>query len=157
MPRMHVVFGAYEGPIDAKPGEKVVFIGDCASWEGQLGDKLVQIESLYQDRSTKDPYEAKHDDIYAKMASVTREARRAPERPAHPPRGLPGERRRAGARARVAGQARRTRTSRPTEVGALQQGLPRLARRRRAAKRLGGTPYQVHGPCRRGDAAPEVK
>src|SRR5260221_2719580 len=24
MPRMHVVFGAYEGPIDAKPGEKVV-------------------------------------------------------------------------------------------------------------------------------------
>ena len=35
MPRMHVVFGAYEGPIDAKPGEKVVFIGDCAKWEGQ--------------------------------------------------------------------------------------------------------------------------
>ena len=42
MPRLHVVFGAYEGPIDAKPGEKVVFIGDCAKWEGKIGDKLVQ-------------------------------------------------------------------------------------------------------------------
>ena len=33
---MHVVFGAYDGPIDAKPGEKVVFIGDCATWEGKI-------------------------------------------------------------------------------------------------------------------------
>ena len=55
---MHVVFGAYEGPIDAKPGEKVVFIGDCAKWKGKLGDELVQIESLYKDRSTKDPHHA---------------------------------------------------------------------------------------------------
>src|SRR5262249_42282524 len=71
MPRLHVVFGAYDGPIDAKPGEKVVFIGDCARWEGKVGDKFVKVESLYRDRSTKDPYGAKHDDIYAKMASVT--------------------------------------------------------------------------------------
>jgi hypothetical protein len=56
MPRMHIVFGAYEGPIDAKPGEKVVFIGDCAKWEGKVGGKVVSIESLYKDRSTKDPY-----------------------------------------------------------------------------------------------------
>ena len=32
MPRLHVVFGAYEGRSDATPGEKVVFIGDCATW-----------------------------------------------------------------------------------------------------------------------------
>src|SRR5262249_30977212 len=43
MPRLHVVFGAYEGPIDAKPGEKIVFIGDCAKWEGHAGDKLIKI------------------------------------------------------------------------------------------------------------------
>ena len=35
MPRMHVVFGAYDGEIPAKPGEKVVFIGDCADVEGR--------------------------------------------------------------------------------------------------------------------------
>jgi uncharacterized protein (DUF362 family) len=71
MPRMHVVFGAYDGPIDAKPGEKVVFIGDCATWKGNLGGELVQIQSTYRDRSTRDPHNAKHDDIYAKMAKVT--------------------------------------------------------------------------------------
>ncbi len=70
MPRMHVVFGAYDGPIDARPGEKVVFIGDCAKWQGKLGDRLVAIESLYRDRSTRDPYEAQHADVYVKMSEV---------------------------------------------------------------------------------------
>ena len=71
LPRMHVVFGAYDGPIPAKPGEKVVFIGDCATWQGKLGDELVQIRSNYKPRDTLDPYTAKHDDIFTKMASVT--------------------------------------------------------------------------------------
>ncbi len=70
LPRLHVVFGAYQGPIAAGPGEKVIFIGDCAEYEGQIGDKLVQIRNKYQPRSTRDPRTAKHDDIYAKMARV---------------------------------------------------------------------------------------
>lgn len=70
MPRIHVVFGAYEGPIPAKPGEKVVFIGDCATWKGQLGNELVQVESLYQNRGKRDPYYVQPQDIYGKMASV---------------------------------------------------------------------------------------
>jgi uncharacterized protein (DUF362 family) len=70
MPRMHVVFGAYQGAIDAKPGEKVIFIGDCATWKGDIAGKLVTVESLYRDRTTKDPHHAEHDDIYVKMASV---------------------------------------------------------------------------------------
>ena len=69
-PNMHVVFGAYGGPVDAKPGEMVVFMGDCVKWEGKLAGELVQIGSKYKDRSTKDPHHAKHDDIYAKLASV---------------------------------------------------------------------------------------
>jgi uncharacterized protein (DUF362 family) len=71
-PRLHVVFGAYEGPIDARPGEKVVFIGDCVTYRGEVAGRLVQIESKYKDRSTKDPHHAKHDDVYAKLASVRR-------------------------------------------------------------------------------------
>jgi hypothetical protein len=67
---MHVVFGAYQGAIDAKPGEKVIFIGDCATWKGDIAGKLVSVESLYRDRTTKDPHRAEHDDIYVKMASV---------------------------------------------------------------------------------------
>jgi uncharacterized protein (DUF362 family) len=77
MPRLHVVFGAYEGPIDAKPGEKVVFMGDCVTWRGRLGSELVQIGSKYKDRSTKDPHHAKHDDVYAKLASVRAKVQRS--------------------------------------------------------------------------------
>jgi len=80
LPRLHVVFGKYDGPIAAGPGEKVVFIGDCASWSGQLQGKLVEIRSRYQDRSTKDPHHARHDDIFKKLgvtqakAAMTRSA-----------------------------------------------------------------------------------
>jgi uncharacterized protein (DUF362 family) len=71
MPRLHVVFGDYKGPIDAKAGEKVVFMGDCSAWKGNLGKEFVQIRSTYKDRTTKDPHRAKHDDIFAKMIGVT--------------------------------------------------------------------------------------
>jgi uncharacterized protein (DUF362 family) len=70
MPKMHVVFGRYEGEIDAKPDEKVVFIGDCASYKGRLGGKDVDVPSTYVDRSQRSPYDAKAPDIFAKMASV---------------------------------------------------------------------------------------
>lgn len=69
--RLHVVFGAYDGPIDAKERDRVVFIGDCAAWRGNLKGREVAVESTYQPRSTKDPHAAKHDDIYAKLAEVT--------------------------------------------------------------------------------------
>jgi uncharacterized protein (DUF362 family) len=75
-PRMHVVFGAYEGPIDAKPGDKVIFMGDCVKWQGSLKGEIVQIGSKYKDRSTKDPHHAKHADVYAKLASVRAQVQR---------------------------------------------------------------------------------
>lgn len=71
MPRIHVVFGAYDGPIHAQGGERVVFIGDCAQWKGELAGRLVQIENRYKDRATLDPHHARHQDIYAKIATVT--------------------------------------------------------------------------------------
>jgi hypothetical protein len=74
LPRMHVVFGKYDGPIAAGPGEKVVFIGDCAEWKGQLQGKLVQITSKYKDRSTLDPHHARHDDIFKKLGVTTAKA-----------------------------------------------------------------------------------
>ncbi len=70
MPPLHIVFGNYDGVIDAKPDEKVVFIGDCAEFNGNIADRPVQIRSQYVDRSQKNPLEAKNDDIFKKMASV---------------------------------------------------------------------------------------
>jgi uncharacterized protein (DUF362 family) len=70
MPRLHVVFGKYQGGIDAKAGEKVVFIGDCADWKGELHGKPVAIENLYKERTTLDPHTARSQDIFAKLASA---------------------------------------------------------------------------------------
>jgi len=70
MPKLHVVFGNYQGGIDAKPGEKVIFIGDCATWKGELGGKLVEIKNIYKDRSTLDPHTIKSQDIFAKLATA---------------------------------------------------------------------------------------
>ena len=71
LPPIHVVFGAYDGDIEAEPGDTVVFIGDCAQWKGTIHGEQVSIDSVYVDRSKKDPHEAVHDDIFAKMAKVT--------------------------------------------------------------------------------------
>jgi uncharacterized protein (DUF362 family) len=72
MPRMHVVFGAYDGPIPAQPGEKVIFIGDCAQWHGTLHDKPIEIRNVYKDRSTHDPHTATTEDIFVKLAGAKR-------------------------------------------------------------------------------------
>ena len=71
MPPIHLVFGAYNGPIDAKPGEKVIFMGNCAEWQGTIAGKSVVIKPLPQPRANKDPHYAMTSDIYQKMVSVT--------------------------------------------------------------------------------------
>jgi len=70
LPRTHLVFGAYAGEIDAKPGERVVFIGDCASYQGKVNGKEVMEISRYVDRSQKDPHSASDVDIFAKIAKT---------------------------------------------------------------------------------------
>jgi uncharacterized protein (DUF362 family) len=154
LPRMHVVFGAYDGPIDAKPGEKVIFIGDCARYDGKIGDKLVKVESLYKHRDTKDPYHAKHDDIFAKMVSVTTKLTLARNEPHVRLEGCPVS---------VAEQVLALVT-----LGGLKN--PYLApdqivefnkaylgwRGTQLANKLRGIKYQVHGAATRGGAAPEM-
>ncbi len=70
IPKMHIVFGAYAGDIDAKPGEKVVFIGDCATFKGTINGKDVDLPSLYKERGRDAHYTAKHDDALLKMAET---------------------------------------------------------------------------------------
>ena len=77
MPRMHVVFGNYQGGIDARPGEKVIFIGDCAQWKGTLNGKPVELKSIYKDRSHLDPHTVRHQDIFKKMQVTTAKIREA--------------------------------------------------------------------------------
>ncbi len=154
MPHMHIVFGAYEGPIDAKPGEKVVFMGDCVKWEGKLQEELVQIKSTYKDRSTKDPHHAKHDDIYAKLASVHAKVKEA--------RGVSYVRF-EGCPVSVAEQVLAlvflTKCKNPfldpSESVRFNQAYLSW-RAVTAFKRMTGQPYQREGACPRGEAKPTV-
>jgi hypothetical protein len=73
MLRLEFVFVGYYCTFHAAPGEKVIFIGDCAQWKGQLAGKPVEIRSVYKDRSHLDPHTAKHQDIFKKMAVTTKQ------------------------------------------------------------------------------------
>jgi uncharacterized protein (DUF362 family) len=152
LPRIHVVFGAYDGPIEVAPGETVVFIGDCAQWKGTIHGDQVSIESIYEDRSTKDPRQAKHDDIFAKMAKVM--VKTAGKRG--------GVVRVAGCPVSVAEQLLTL-----VSVGKLpnpyfdpSQAIPFTSaylswRTRNLVNRVLGQPYQRVGPTARGEARPE--
>jgi uncharacterized protein (DUF362 family) len=154
MPRMHVVFGAYDGPIDARPGERVVFIGDCAAWHGKLGDELVQIRSTYKPRQTLDPYTIKHDDILKKMAVVTGKLTLA-EGSTYVRLG--------GCPVSVAEQALalvnladvKNPYTDPEHALTFQAGYMKW-RAHTLLDRLRGHKYQQSGTCPRGQAAPEV-
>ena len=155
LPRLHIVFGAYEGEINAAPGERVVFIGDCATWKGKLHGELVEIESLYKDRSTKDPHRARHDDIFVKMASVTGRVLIAEGQ---------GHMRLGGCPVSVAEQALAL-----VQLGDVnnpyldpEHAMPFQKaywawRAHGAVDRLRGRPYQQPGACSRGGAAPVVE
>lgn len=71
MKPLTVVFGAYQGPVEAGPGEKVLFVGDCASWKGTIAGREVAVESLYVDRRHKDPHRARAEGIFGKMARTS--------------------------------------------------------------------------------------
>ena len=154
LPRLHVVFGAYAGGIDARPGEKVIFIGDCATWRGEIGGELVQIKSVYKERSTKDPHEAKHEDIYSKMMRVMKRLHESKDSSYVRLEGCPVS---------VAEQVLAL-----VQLGGLKN--PYFDRREAvrfntaylgskaavAFKRIAGKPYQIHGGCEhRGAARPE--
>ena len=152
IPRIHLVFGAYDGEINAQPGEKVVFIGDCASFHGRIAGKEVHIDSVYQDRSGKDPHTATHDDIFKKMLKVMGEMRRARKEDVVRVIGCPVS---------VAEQVLTL-----VELGHLPNpyfqpinAIPFTSaylswRGRTAVDRLLGRPYQQGGPTPRGDARP---
>jgi uncharacterized protein (DUF362 family) len=86
---LHLVVGAYEGEIDAKPGEPVIFMGDCAAWEGSLHGRSVNIPFAYTKREHLNPYEASSGDVVAKLIGVMRTLLRFRGKPHMRARGCP--------------------------------------------------------------------
>jgi uncharacterized protein (DUF362 family) len=65
---MHIAFGDLRGTqIRAAPEERVLFIGDCVMFDGEIGGKPVTINSLYVPRDKRDPRHAKSSDLVAKI------------------------------------------------------------------------------------------
>ncbi len=154
MPRLHVVFGSYRGPIPAKPDERVIFIGDCAEWKGQLGDKLVQITSKYQPRETKDPYHAQADDIYAKMLAVTAKLLANAGDQVLRLEGCPVSVAEQVLTLVAVGKLKNPYFD-PTNVVGFNKAYLQW-RAAAVGKRLRGIPYQKHGEAKRGDGAPKI-
>jgi uncharacterized protein (DUF362 family) len=149
MPRLHVVFGNYQGPLDVKPGERAVFIGDCAQFKGKIGDELVSIESLYKERKRLDPYNAEHEDIMVKGFKTAAAMRKAKDKPYIRLTGCP-----VSVAEHVMTLVALSGTKDPmrdwSAMGSYFKWKTVMA-----GKALTGHKYQIHGAAKRGQAKPE--
>jgi uncharacterized protein (DUF362 family) len=154
MPRLHFVFGAYHGQIDVAYGEKVVFVGDCVSFEGNLGSELIRIESRYRDRSTLNPEHVEDEDIYAKMLRVMRIVSEAQDAPYLRLPGCP-----VSCAELILVLATLGKTKNPyldlREILTFNRSYLAL-QVSRVARFLEGRPYLLPGLRERGDARPEL-
>ena len=154
LPRLHVIFGKYDDEIEVLPGEKVIFMGDCTEFSGELGGHLVDVKSLYVDRSMKAPHDAKGHDIFLKIIKTASRLRNEV---------APNVIRITGCPVSVAEQVLvlvklaklRNPYFDPT------QALPFTScylsmRTRQAIKRVFGKKYNLTGPTPRGDARPAL-
>ncbi len=154
LPHMHIVFGAYEGPIPAKPGEKIIFMGDCAEHHGKAGETVIDVASLYKPRSTKDPYTAQHEDVFVKMWKTIKKVREDRDEQVIRIQGCP-----VSVSEQVLLLVSLGGLKSPYLDGENMMSFNKayLQWKSSAAwSRLRGVPYQRHGRCERGRAAPEV-
>ncbi len=152
LPRIHLVFGNYKGPLDVSYGEKVVFVGDCVTWDGRIGDEPVQIGSQYRERATKDPHEATHDDLYVKMANLARMLVSGRNRPWLRLKGCPVS---VAELIYLIAQLGGIQNPYFDHRNVFSFNKAYIAwRMAKAAKWLRREPYQINGPASRGNAAP---
>jgi uncharacterized protein (DUF362 family) len=71
MGKIRYVVGKVEGPLNLEKGEKVIFAGDCTSWEGEIDGEHVKIESSYKTTSEVDEKKAKSNDLQMKIISAS--------------------------------------------------------------------------------------
>ena len=66
MKKIHYVVGKISGPLDLKKDEKMIFMGDCTSWEGKIDDEYVKIQSSYKNPQEVDENKTKSNDMLLK-------------------------------------------------------------------------------------------
>jgi len=66
MKKIHVVVGKVDGPLELDPDERVIFAGDCTSWEGEIGGEQVKIKSTYKGPGQVDEEKTRSNDMLLK-------------------------------------------------------------------------------------------
>jgi len=154
LPRIHLVFGKYEGALDVGYGEKVIFVGDCVEWDGKIDGELVQIRSKYVERENLDPHDAKHKDVYERMLKMANKLRELRTKPYIRLEGCPVSVGELILLLAELGGINNPYFDRRAVVGFNRSYL--AWRATDAWKRLTGSKYQVPGPTERGAARPSV-
>jgi len=154
LPRIHLVFGRYEGALDVGYGEKVIFVGDCVEWDGKIDGELVQIRSKYVERDKLDPHDAKHKDVYARMVKMANKLRELKSKPFIRLEGCPVSVGELILLIAELGGIKNPYFDHRSVVGFNRSYL--AWRASDVWKRLTGSKYQKSGPSPRGAAKPDV-
>jgi len=70
MKKIRYVVGKVEGPLFLEPDERVIFAGDCTSWEGNLNGEKVKIEPSYRSPAAVDARKTQSNDMLMKLSSA---------------------------------------------------------------------------------------
>lgn len=70
MRKVHYVVGKVEGPLDIEKDEKVIFVGNCTSWRGNINGKSVDIKSSYKSPKHVDESKTKSNDMLLKTVKT---------------------------------------------------------------------------------------
>ena len=70
MGKIRYVVGNVEGPLNLTDDERVIFMGNCTSWEGKINGESVKIESNYQTAGEVDETKTRSNDMLLKFITT---------------------------------------------------------------------------------------
>jgi uncharacterized protein (DUF362 family) len=70
MGKIRYVVGNVEGPLNLADDERVIFMGNCTSWEGKINGESVKIENSYKTAGEVDETKTKSNDMLLKFLAT---------------------------------------------------------------------------------------
>lgn len=70
MKKIRYVVGNVDGPLNLEKDEKVIFVGDCTSWQGTINGKEIHIKSRYRHPGDIDVTKTRSNDMLLKLIST---------------------------------------------------------------------------------------
>ena len=70
MKKIRYVVGKVDGPLELDDDEKVIFAGNCTSWQGDIDGKKVNIQSSYKSTTQMDETKTKTNDLVVKTVGA---------------------------------------------------------------------------------------